>query len=303
MYHAATFIQANKLYFDGAIETRGNVRSLLYDLAPKFLCNFVIKNGQFGLTPAVPADENGNIKDVVVPIAEVFSDGNIIEDSLKVSFLEAEERRDITAILKYRRNRYRELPEEMTVRVRWKESGNENVDNTIDMTQFCTSRAHAELVGRFFLSIRRRIDHTISFKTVPTALYIGPGDYIKVFSQTSPYYSSRNGVVQSDGKVVAAGYMPDGTYTIDFYRPNTDSVETGTITIVNGYVTDPSFNGIVFTAKDPAQIAEHVYQVEQLTIDEEGMVDVSASFFPVDDRGVSLITNDLLDNNLFESLP
>ena len=303
MQNAARFIETNQMYFDGAIEDRTNARTLLYDLAPKFLCNFIIKNGRFGLAPAVPADEAGNIKDVVTPIAAIFSDGNIVEDSLQVSFLEAEERRDIQALLRYRRNRFRELPEELNVRVRWVGTGNTDVENSIDMTAFCTSRAHAELVGRYFLSIRRRVTHTISFKTTPYSLYAGPGDYIKVFTQSSPYSATRNGVVKKSGEVVAATSMPDGSYQVDFYRPGGKEVESGILEIVNGYATDPELAGAVFSSRLSNDLKAQVYQVEQLTLGEDGLVEISASYFPVDDDDISLIAKDLFDDSLFATLP
>ena len=55
------FLEANKLFFDGAIDAPTNLRQFISDTAPFFLCNFVISDGKFSLVPALPTDLNGNI--------------------------------------------------------------------------------------------------------------------------------------------------------------------------------------------------------------------------------------------------
>ena len=78
------FLEQNKLFFDGAIDQPTNIRQFISDLAPFFLCSFVISNGQFSIVPAVPFDESGNISQAPIKIQQLFTSGNIIEDSFSV---------------------------------------------------------------------------------------------------------------------------------------------------------------------------------------------------------------------------
>ena len=302
MIIAGRFCRVNGMYFDGAIEDRGNVRQLLSDLAPKFLCNFVISNGRFSLVPALPCDDTGNAKDYVTPIAAMFTEGNILEDSLEVTFLEAEERRQIQAVVSYRINRHQQLPEERNIRVRARDTGNVAPENPIDLSTFCTSKGHAELVGRYFLALRKHVDHTISFTTTPDGLGLGPGQYIKVFTQANPYTAAANGVIQTDGTVVSASHLDDGDHDVLLYTLGSDEVVQQTITITDGKATDPSLHGALFSVRSFA-ISENVYLVEQLTLDGEGLVQIVASHFPLDTDGISLITKDVFNDSAFVTLP
>lgn len=302
MVIAGRFCRVNGMYFDGAIEDRGNVRQLLSDLAPKFLCNFVISNGRFSLVPALPCDENGNAQNYATPISAMFTAGNIIEDSLDVTYLDAEERRQIQAVVSYRINRNQQLPEERNIRVRTRDTGNVAPENPIDMTAFCTTRGHAQLVGRYFLAIRKYVDHTITFTTTPDGLGLGPGQYIKVFTEANPYTAAANGIIQSDGTIVSAANLQDGTHEVLLYTLSSDEIVQKEITIQDGKSADPELFGAIFTLRSSA-ITENVYLVEQLTLDAEGLVQIVATHFPVDSDGISLITKDVFSDAAFVTLP
>lgn len=302
MQLAGRYCRVNEMYFDGAIEDRSNVRQLLSDLAPKFLCNFVISNGRFSLIPALPCDENGNAKDHATPIAAMFSAGNIIEDTLEFTYLDAEERRDIQAVISYRINRHQQLPEERNIRVRSRDTGNVAPENPIDMSEFCTSKKHAEKVGRYFLALRKHVDHTVSFKTTPDGLSLGPGKYIKIFTEANPYASAANGIVRDDGFVISALRLGDGVYDVLMFALGSEEVVETTLTIENGKATDTSQAGSIFTLRSSG-IQENVYLVEQLTLNEDGLVEITASHFPVNANGVSLITNDVFNDSAFVTLP
>lgn len=298
----ARFLEANRIYFDGALEERRNVRAFLAETAPLMLCNFVIKNGQFSLTPAVPTDDAGLIANVVVPIAAMFSSGNIIDDSFEVSYLDSEERRDFQASVRYRRGSYQQLPEERTVVARWKDADENVPQESFDLTPFCTRRGHASMVARYMLSIRRRVDHTITFRTTPVNLALAPGEYIKVFTEANPYNPALNGVVLWDGTVTSPSPVVDGTYSVTYYKPGMDAVVTGSLTVADGKATDPNYVGAVFHVRT-GTVKENVYLVEQLTLGDDGLVEIVASYFPVDADGRSLIAQDVLSLDQFILLP
>ena len=87
------FFDAQKLFFNGVLGDRTNLRQYITDTAPYFLCNFVIMDGKFSLKPAVPhMADSGQINLGPVPIEQLFTAGNILEDSFKVEYLRSEER-------------------------------------------------------------------------------------------------------------------------------------------------------------------------------------------------------------------
>ena len=115
----AKFLRTNKLFFDGSITTPINLRSYISELAPNFLCNFVISAGKFSLVPALPTTVSGNISTGPIVIKGLFTAGNILEDSFELEYLNAEERQDFQAIVRYRAALKNQLPEEKTLSARW----------------------------------------------------------------------------------------------------------------------------------------------------------------------------------------
>jgi hypothetical protein len=89
---AAQFQRANRIFFDGVVEDSDSLRSFLYDNAALQLCNFTIKNGRFGMMPALPYDSNYEISTSPIAVEQIFTAGNIIEDSLQVQYIDAAQR-------------------------------------------------------------------------------------------------------------------------------------------------------------------------------------------------------------------
>ena len=290
----ATFLEQNKLFFDGAIDSPINLRQFIADTAPYFLCSFVISNGKFSLVPALPCGPAGDIVDKPIEVNGLFTSGNILEDSFAVDYLQTEERKDFQAIVRYRKERKNQLSEEATLSVRWAEAGSDTYPiESFDLTQFCTSREHAFLVARYFMSIRRRITHSVRFKTTPFGIALSPGDYIRVLTEASPYQPANNGVVGADGTITAATTLVDGRYKILYVTSSNEEVQTGELTVTNGKAVDPDLFSIIFTIDSPT-VSSNTYAVEQLTLDSEGLVEVLATEFPTSSTFNSLIVQDVL---------
>ena len=295
----ARFLQENRIYFDGVLADAKNARDYLTSTAPLNLCDFVIANGQFSIVPALPCDDSGAINPANVPIAMMFSEGNILEGSLEITYLDAEERRDFRAIVTWREMEKDKLPASKSVLVRWKDDGQEYMpQEQIDMSMFCTSRHHATMVARYLLSLRRRIDHMVTFKTTPFGINLAPGNFIRLVTASTPYSSTRNGVVDpATGAVLAVTPLPDGAHKVMAYKPGSEAVEEVTMTVTNGIVADPALQGAVFSSLVP-QVTQNVYRVESLELDEDGMVSVMASHYPTE-NGRSVIADDVLNESLF----
>ena len=183
---AAKFISSYWMRYDGAITDSVNLRDYLTEIAPFFMCNFVVQNGQFALKPALPVDGNGQLNQGAMSPAAMFTDGNIFAGSFKLTYLPQSERQDFRANMVYRRSKPNTLVEPRSILVQW--DWDENNDNDpsnnvttvnqedFDISSFCTRRSHAFAAARYLLSVRRRVDHVVEFKTNPTGLNLSPGD-------------------------------------------------------------------------------------------------------------------------------
>ena len=293
------YLRANRLFFDDAIAEPINIRSWLAQIAPSVLCFTSLKNGKFSLEPALPYDSNYNIDpNGAIKIAAMFTEGNIIEDSFQLEWLELEDRKLFQAVVQYKRSDANRFPEQRTVVVRYTASDAGELPPEEFTFNHITGDEHAIRVARFFLALRKYVTHTITFKTLPWGLSLAPGAYIRVSTQSSPYNPANNGIVKADGTVVAVSALSDGTYDAYYWDRSKDYVERGNLIISNGVAT--TLRDSVFSIINTNATSE-VYQIEALDVDTDGIVTVKASNYPVDSSGRSLIARDVLDvNNAFE---
>jgi len=295
----ARFQRQTRLRFDGAITDLTNLRSYITQLAPLFLCNFVIKNGRFALVPAIPTRSDGEIDDGPVAIQQIFTDGNIIDGSFELSYLEQGDRQDFRAVTHYRDTPVNGLVQEQTIVVKWKDEGvAPPPQEDIDMSPFCTRRGHAFIAARYLLSVRRRIDHIVKFQTLADGLSLGPGDYIRVDTLSSPYESVRNAVVRSDLTLLSPSEVKDGTYTAHIYREGSQAVATEQVVLQGNRVSDPTLANALLNIPSITR-RTNVYMVDKLDLTEEGLVDITASHFPVFADGRSKIVDDILHANRY----
>jgi hypothetical protein len=292
------FLKQYKLFFDGAIDQPTNIRQFISELAPFFLCSFVIKNGQFSVIPAVPTTDSGSISTAPVKIKQLFTSGNIIENSFNVEYLSSEERKNFAAVMRYRKERRNQLPEEQTLVVRWADLPESTNIETFDMTQYCTSRQHAFMAAKYFMSLRRRVTHTVTFKTTPYGMDLAPGDYIRVITQANIYNAANNGVVSSTGEITAVQPLSDGRYTVFYWNANFDDPKTEQMTVADGKAVEAKFFDSVFTVETSATTS-NAYMIEQLTLGEDGLVDIVAVDFPTTTTLNSTLALDLLNDAAF----
>jgi len=295
------YLRANNLFFDDAIAQPINLRSWLAELAPSVLCYTTLKNGKLSIEPALPYDSSYKISpNQALAIKGMFTDGNIIEDSLSIEWLELEERKLFQAAVVYKWTGINKFPEQQTLIVRYNESGAADLPLEQFELGHVTADNHALTVGRYFLALRKHVTHSITFRTLPWGLSLAPGDYIRVATEISPYSPTNNGIVREDGSVVSITPLADGNYTVYYWDRSQTTIETGTLEIVNGEAQ--SLRNTVFSVID-ANVTSQVYQIEAIDLDGEGIVTIKASNHPVNSSGASLIARDTLDvDNQFEVL-
>jgi hypothetical protein len=287
MATTALFLEANELYYDDVITEPTNIRDFVASIAPSLLCNMVMRNGKFSIEPALPFKRNGKLEDqnglADVSIKAIFTDGNIIEDSFEMRYLNLEERKPMKVALRYRIEHPNRFPEERTVVVSY--NNNPSWSNApIEEFSYThiTSQEHAEIAAKYFLSVRRNITHTVSFKTTPYGLSLAPGDYIRVVTEANIYDpTTNNGTILNDGPngtIISVEPLADGTYDVYLWERRTSDVEETILVVQNGTAFNRS--GAIFALRNNTT-AEQAYVVESLQLDEDGLVQIVASHFPV----------------------
>jgi hypothetical protein len=148
------------------------------------------------------------------------------------------------------------------------------------------------------MSLRRRVTHSVRFKTTPYGISLAPGNYIRVLTEASPYQPANNGVIDADGDITSATTLADGNYTIVYYTSSNEEVQTATLTVASGKAVQPSLFNTIFTLNNPT-VSSSTYVIEQLTLDEEGLVEILATEFATTNTYNSLIAQDILSLGSF----
>lgn len=290
-----SFLEANHLYYDDVITEPQNLREFLARISSSLLCNLVIRSGKFSIEPALPIDTSRNytFEDVAVPISGIFTEGNIIEDSFQLEYIPAQERLPIRAVVRYRTEFPNRFPQEQTTVVYYADQPNGALEE-FNFTHI-TSRYHAELLAKFILSSRRHRTHIATFQTLPYGLALAPGDFIRIVTEAGHVSPGASGIIKSNGVIVTPANLTNGQSLDVYYWDRSDNqVNEATITVseINGvFYSDKIFNSI-FSIKNTAS-KSLVYMVDALDLNEDGLVQVTASYFPIDDNSYSVIANEL----------
>ena len=309
---ASKYCNANKIFIDGAVSDKVNVRQFLSSQSSMNLVNFSIANGKLALAPALPFDNNTfEISDTKpVTISHYFSLGNIIEGSYTASYNDVSERMPIRAVMIWRSAEIDSQGRLDSQLVRYSETWpgdgfrdpamsfvsppSRGTQQTFDLSEWVSNKRQAMMIGRYILAQRQRITHRINFKTTPYGISIAPGSYIEINVPEAPTVPRSIGVIAEDGSVLSDYEIPDGQSEVLMYRKNSDDVERVTIEYKDGRITNEEYWGSVFSSLIPDSVA-NTYLIEEVTIDEDGLVDITASHFPTNSEGESLIAKDVLD--------
>lgn len=183
---AAEFNNAEELYFNGVISTATNLRDYLSRIAPFFMLRFVQNNGLFALIPDLPID-SGSYTLATGPVTPVktFDETNITNGSLARQYVALADRKPFCAVVIWRDQKATEPGRTRTVEMRYTGTAPEGPFEQYDLSEFCTTEAHAVKIGKYLLAKRRHTTHSISFTTnplggSPASSLLQPGDLIKV---------------------------------------------------------------------------------------------------------------------------
>ena len=295
-----SYLLENQIFWNGVVEADQNFRSFATDQAQKSLCIFTIKNGVFGMMPALPVSGSNAISTSPVSVDGFFAAGNIISGSFKLTFVGAEDMRESALQVRWRRTVPYELPEERTAIVQFAGTNPETIED-YDLTQFCDNDYQALMTARYALASRRFIDHTVEFKTTPEAVGVEPGSYIKVYTEETEFQTGLALRINDDLSITSPSPVADGTYAITAYLPGSEDVIETQMVLINQQVQDANLRGAIASiySSDPVQ---RVYQISELTLDEDGLVNITASVVPTQSDGSSTIAYYTMNESEFEVL-
>lgn len=269
---AAQFCLDNRFFYDGPKLNNVNWRQWAADVAATHCLLLIERGGVFYLEQAIPQFPE---------IKGLFTAGNCIGMELTVA--EAEQRQPFSVSVKYRSEEYGgnapaaspdpnyglfpEPKESLVYLNAWGEGANES----IDMSDYCTSQNHAIKAARYIIGARYFSDHTVKITTTYEALSssLAPGDFIKVALDYTHYNQFINGAVTSDGKLVSSTSLTDGSYEIIYWTgEQSTEVAEGVLVVSNGG-TSASPAGIVFTVKT-SEILTRTYRIDSIQPTEDG---------------------------------
>lgn len=286
---AAAWMEKRKYFFDGAITEQTNIRSWGSTTASYFLLDFAIANGKFALSPSIIFDE-------IVPISGLFTSGNIIEDSFNFSYSAPSERQPIKVSVKWREEKPTAIqgskgffPVLREVLVTERGAPSTAVLQTIDISDFCTSQAHAVDVAKSLIRNQKYVSSTVTFQTTPDQPGLQPGAYFKLGLETINYGQPNNGAVTAAGDVVSFSELADGKYVCLVWGGGSQKIEEKELEFKAGKCLTAS--SLIFCIKDTT-VQTQTYKIQSLSFNEEGNVEITATISPTDVDGFSFITAD-----------
>ena len=289
METAAQFCRANGFFWDGVITESQNLREFIFQQASFCLLDFTILAGKFSLVPAVPYHPTDYTIDYSAkpPIKALFTDGNIKD--LKATFLSPEERQIFQGRAMYRHETENGFPETKVIEKGLSIGSLDDPIETFDLSNFCTTDDHAEKFLKYALRVRELVDHGIKFSTTPqAAMHLAPGEYFRLFSESTHTSRFENGSISPDGTVQSLGDASN--QDIYYWRPGMEDVKTAKMKMKNSKVDDSNLHNSVFTLKK-TNTSDRVYKVESLSYGEEGLIEIAGSHVPLTADGSLAILN------------
>ena len=281
---ATTFCENRRYFFDGIISEKINLRSWAAETASNFLLDFVIRNGKFALQPAVDFDNP-------VQITGLYTSGNITEDSFQLSYADEADRIPPRVQVRWREEKPDQqnglFPITRQVTVFEKDFADSSSPlEQIDLTAYATSQQHAIDLAKLICRKKRLITHSVSFSTTPPESSLDIGSVFKLGLETLSYDQPQNGAIASNGEVTSWPPLADGSYQALVWDGST--LEERTIVVVNGK-SEP-INSVFCLQQTAGQTG--TYKTQSLSFNDDGNIDVQASFYPTDETGLSLIAKD-----------
>lgn len=284
---AAIWTNTRRYFFDGAVSEKINIRSWGAQVANDYLLDLVVRNGKFALQQV--ATFNGP-----ETIRGLYTAGNIIDGSFEMAYSDLQDRLPVRVSVKWRQEKESSntvsgglFPVIREVTVREPTVAADAPIEEIDLSDYCTSQTHAIDRAKWELRSRRYVTHSVKFKTTPSEATLDIGSVFKLGLETVTYNQPANGAIADDGTVTSWPELADGDYDVLLWDGKTESLQQLTLRIFNGKADHPNS---VFCLRSSVSDAQS-YKAQSLSFDEEGNVEIEATYFPTNSDGVSLLTD------------
>lgn len=294
------FCIRNRLFMDGAITSGRSWRSFWAETAPFSLLELGKIGGRDTLLPAVPYDKTTGQITRSISVTALFNQGNILQDSYKEEFIDyGSGVQDIVLTIIYRDvERDGAFPRNNSVEVQRADTSEAiAIRETVDMSQFVTTRAQAILVGKYLCQIRRYNRRAVEFKTFPMDMPVMPGAYIYVETADNQWDGIYTGRIETGGalNVPLASTIPNGTYNVLTYDSN-GVRQFNSVQVNNNICTTLAASvGDLFVLGQAVK-ARRTFRITEVSMEEEGETTIRAVEHPCDVNGNSLITQGLADS-------
>jgi hypothetical protein len=111
--------------------------------------------------------------------------------------------------------------------------------------------------------------------------------------ETISYNQPQNGAITEDGTVTSWPEIADGTYDVLLWDGKDNAIKEASLTIASGKCTQSS---AVFCLKNSISSVQS-YKTQSLSFDEDGNIDVVATYYPTADSGYSQMVAEFDDSN------
>ena len=191
------------------------------------------------------------------------------------------------AAVLYRSETENGFPETKSILVSSTSGSNDDAIEQFDLSGFCSSYQQAKSFACYAINTRLLVDHGVSFTTAPQYMEnITPGSYFKLVSEVTHTSRFRNGAISANGEIVSMDGLKDSVgypnnISIYFWKPGTVGVDEATLDTTN---VSESLYGSVFSVKNTTT-EKKIYKCETISYGEEGLIEVSGSYAPIDGNG------------------
>jgi hypothetical protein len=292
------YCQRNRLFMDGVIADGRPWREFWAQVAPFSLLELGKIGGKETLVPALPYVKLTGAITRAISITALFNQGNILDDSFKEEFIDyGASFQDVIVTLIYRDvERNGVFPRNNSVEIKRTDTQDANaIRESLDISQFVTTRAQAILLGKYLCQVRRFNRRAIEFKTFPTDIFVMPGSYVYVETSNNQWDGIYTGRIEGGGvlNVPIASTIPNGTYNVLTYGSSDGTRSLTDITVTSGVAASLSPQVGQLFVLGQAVRSKRVFRVTEVTMEEEGETTIRAVEHPCDTNGNSFIAQGL----------
>ena len=292
------YCQYNRLFMDGMIADQRPWREFWAQVAPFSLLELGKIGGRETLVPALPYVKATGAITRAINITALFNQGNILDDSFKEEFIDyGASVQDVIITLIYRDvERNGVFPRNNSVEIKRTDTQEANaVRESLDISQFVTTRAQAILLGKYLCQLRRFNRRAIEFTTFPTDIFVMPGSYVYVETSNNQWDGIYTGRVEDGGvlNVPIASTIPNGTYNVLTYGSSDGTRSFTGITVTGGVAASLSPQTGQLFVLGQAIRNKRVFRVTEVNMEEEGETTIRAVEHPCDTNGLSFIAQGL----------